>query len=119
MNLRKRSSKAGTKIQYSSPELLFLAHSGQPYRGSLYVNYISSGESFDLTDFKKYITTLRAQVLNSEDIAYEIYAKISASIACDELGVVVDLTARGGIQQRVSFGSAFEVVKKNNIFQVS
>ena len=107
-----------TRVQYLSHELLFLAQSGQPYRGSLYVNFTSMGESFDLTDFKKYITSLRHTKLNAEDIAYEIFTTITKNIQTKDLGVVVDLTARGGIQQRISYGAEFNVVQKENIFQV-
>jgi len=119
MNLAKRDAREGTKIQYMSPELLFLAKSGQPYRGSLYINFISRGETFDLLDLKKYITALRGKILNSEDIAYEIYETINSSVSTDDLGVIVELTARGGIQQTLSYGKEFELVKKKNIFQVA
>ena len=108
----------GTRVEFNSNELLFLAKSGQPYRGSLYVRFESLGESFDLLDFKKYITTLRSKTLNAEDIAYEIYSKIESVLESKELGVVVDLSARGGIAQRLSYGAEFSVSKKNNIFQV-
>lgn len=107
-----------TRVEFSSNELLFLASSGQPYRGSLHVSFESLGESFDLRDFKRYITSLRAQTFNSEDIAYEIYTMIKSSIELKDLGVVVDLSARGGIQQRLSFGKKFDISKKNNIFQI-
>jgi len=113
MEFRKVDAKEGTKIEYMSPELLFLAQSGQPYRGTLYVNFISKGESFNLIDFKTYITSLRSVTLTAENIAY-----IQININVDSLGVIVDLTARGGIQQRISFGEDFTPVKKQNIFQV-
>jgi NADPH-dependent 7-cyano-7-deazaguanine reductase QueF len=71
-----------------------------------------------MLDFKKYITSLRSQTFLSEDIAFEIYETISSSIQTTDLGVVVDLTARGGIQQRVAFGSEFQVIQKANIFQI-
>ena len=118
MELRKTTAKEGTSIEYMSPELLFLAQSGQPYRGTLYIKFVSRGESVDLVDLKKYITSLRQVTLNSEDIAYEIYNTIVTSISADELGVVVDLTARGGIQQRIAFGCAFEPIKKQTVFQL-
>ncbi|WP_345976356.1 hypothetical protein [Sulfurimonas sp. HSL3-7] len=105
-------------MEYSSRELLFLAHSGQPYRGSVYIQFTSIGESFDLRDFKKYITSLRAKTFYAEDIANEIYAVIDSSIATKHLGVIVDLAARGGIQQRVRFGTDFIPTKKENIFQI-
>lgn len=111
--------KEGTRVEYSSSELLFLAASGQPYRGSLYVKFESLGESFDTVDFKRYVTSLRSETLNAEDIAYEIYSKIDESINAKNLGVVVDLSARGGLQQRLSYGYEFETTIKNNIFQVS
>jgi len=118
MDFRKVDVKAGTKIEYMSPELLFLAQSGQPYRGTLYVHFASKGESFNLRDFKKYITSLRSVTLTAENIAYEIYETIQTNVDVDSLGVIVDLTARGGIQQRISFGEDFIPVKKQNIFQV-
>ena len=118
MDFRKVDVKSGTKIEYMSPELLFLAQSGQPYRGTLYIHFISKGESFNLLDFKKYITSLRSVTLTAENIAYEIYEKIQTNVDVDSLGVIVDLTARGGVQQRISFGKDFIPVKKQNIFQV-
>ena len=118
MQLEKIEIQKDTKVQYLSHELLFLAQSGQPYRGSLYVNFTSVGETFNLQDFKKYITSLRHTKLNAEDIAYEIFTTITKNIQTKNLGVVVDLTARGGIQQRISYGAEFNVVQKENIFQV-
>lgn len=118
MTLKKVNIQEGTNIEYSSKELLFLAQSGQPYRGAVYINFASKGETFDLVDFKKYITSLRSVTLNAEDIAYTIYTKITNAISTHNLGVVVDLTARGGIQQRISFGEYFEPVVKRNVFQV-
>ena len=107
-----------TNIQYLSHELLFLAQSGQPYRGSVYINFTSIGETFDLLDFKKYLTSLRDKTFNAEDIAFEIYETIAKSIQTKNLGVIVDLTARGGIQQRLCYGTEFDAVQKENIFQV-
>ena len=108
----------GTRVEFHSKELLFLAKSGQPYRGSLYVKFESLGESFDTITFKRYLTSLRSQTFNAEDIAYEIYTKIDEVVNSKNLGVIVDLSARGGIAQRLSFGSEFVVTLKNNIFQV-
>jgi len=118
MSLRKISIQKGTLVQMSSNELLFLGKSGQPYRGSLYISFISVGESFDSVDFKHYITSLRSRTFYAEDIAYEIFSTIAKSIETKELGVVVELSARGGIMQRLSFGAEFSVTRKNNIFQV-
>ena len=118
MSLKVIKIQKGTKIEYTSAELLFLAKSGQPYRGSLYVNFVSLGESFDTLDFKHFITSLRSQTFYAEDIAYEIFNKIDKSIKSKNLGVVVDLSARGGLQQRLSYGHEFSVVEKNSIFQV-
>ncbi len=119
MQLRKVPLQEGSVLEYSSKELLFLGHSGQPYRGTLYVKFLSSGESFDMRDFKHYITSLREKTLYSEDIAHEIFQTIAASIQTLNLGVVVDLSGRGGIQQRVSFGALFVPVVKANIFQIN
>lgn len=118
MRLEKITIQKNTRVEFSSNELLFLAKSGQPYRGTLYVKFESLGKSFDMLSFKRYITSLRSQTFNAEDIAYEIYTIIEKSIESKNLGVVVDLSARGGIQQRLSFGYEFSVIKKNNIFQV-
>lgn len=110
--------KEKTTIQYMSRELLFLAQSGQPYRGTLYINFTSLGQTFDLRDFKKYLTSLRDKKFYAEDIACEIYETITKSIETENLGVIVDLTARGGIQQRLCYGTEFLAVQKENIFQV-
>ncbi|MDF1884335.1 hypothetical protein JHD49_10320 [Sulfurimonas sp. SAG-AH-194-C21] len=118
MTLAKIDIKEGTKIEYNSKELLFLASSGQPYRGSLYVKFTSLGETIDLVSFKKYITSLRDKRLNAEDMACEIYESIKAVIKVNDLGVVVDLSARGGLQQRLCYGEEFTPIMKNNIFQV-
>ena len=107
-----------TTIGYMSPELLFLAESGQPYRGTLYIHFISKGKSIELLDFKKYITSLRSCTFIAENIAYEIYRKIDTVIETENLGVIVDLSSRGGIQQRICFGTVFEPVKKQIIFQL-
>lgn len=118
MRLQKIEIHQETTIEFSSKELLFLAKSGQPYRGSLHVQFQSLGESFDLQDFKKYLTSLRSQTFYAEDIAHEIFNTIEQSIKAKNLGVVVDLTARGGIQQRLSYGFCFNLTQRANIFQV-
>ncbi len=119
MLLKKVTLKENSLLEYSSAELLFLGHSGQPYRGVLYVKFLSKGETFDLRDFKHYITSLRQMTFKAEDIAYEIFATIDNCISVANLGVVVDLSARGGIQQRITYGDSFTPVKKATIFQVS
>jgi len=118
MSFRKIAIQKGSDIQYWTPELLFLANSGQPYRGTLYINFTSVGEGFDMRDFKTYLTSLRSRHLNAEDIAYEIYTKIGDNVTTEALGVTVDLSARGGLQQRISYGTNFEVVVKPTMFQV-
>jgi len=118
MRLQKVIIQAGSIIEYHSKELLFLAKSGQPYRGSVTIRFKSIGETINLVDFKKYITSLRRETLNAEDIAYVIYETIHNTISTDNLGVIVDLTARGGIQQCISFGESFVPVVKENVFQV-
>lgn len=118
MQLTPLHVKEKTTIQYMSHELLFLAQSGQPYRGTVYINFTSIGETFDLLDFKKYLTSLRDKKFNAEDIAFEIYEMIAKNIQTKNLGVLVDLTARGGLQQRLCYGTEFMPVKKENIFQV-
>jgi len=109
---------AGTKVQYLSHELLFLALSGQPYRGTVAIAFESIGESFNLLDFKVYLTSLRSQTFTAENIAHEIYQKIQSHIKTKDLGIIIDLSSRGGIQQRLAFGADFALVKKETIFQV-
>lgn len=116
--MRKIEIKEGSRIELSSNELLFLAQSGQPYRGSVYIAFTSVGESFDMQDFKRYLTSLRSCTLRAEDIAFEIYSQINTTISSQELGVVVELSARGGIMQRLSYGAAFVPHKRANIFQI-
>ena len=116
--MKKITIQKGTRVLMSSHELLFLSFSGQPYRGSVYLAFDSLGESFDTADFKRYLTHLRSCTLWAEDIAFEIYEQINATIKSKDLGVVVELSARGGIAQRLSFGTAFEPLKRNNIFQI-
>jgi len=116
--MRKIYIQKDTNIEFLSKELLFLSKSNQPYRGVVYISFISLGESFDLRDLKKFITSLRDKNIYSEDIAYKIYTKIETTIQSKKLGVIVDITSRGGIQQRVSFGKKFKPVKKDNIFQI-
>ena len=118
MQLTKVTIQKNSTIEYNSKELLFLAKSGQPYRGNLTIRFISQGETVNLLSFKKYITSLRSVTLNAEDIAYTIYEKINETIQSKNLGVVVNLTARGGIQQHICFGETFEPVLKTNIFQI-
>lgn len=118
MQLASLHVKENTNIQYLSHELLFLAQNNQPYRGSIYINFTSIGETFDLLDFKKYLTSLREKKFYAEDITFEIYETITKSIQTKNLGVIVDLTARGGIQQRLCYGTEFDAVKKENIFQI-
>jgi len=118
MQLAKVTIHTKSTLEYLSRELIFLAQSGQPYRGTIYIHFQSCGETFNLLDFKKYITSLRDKTFNAEDIAYEIFNVISQSIQTEDLGVKVDLTARGGIQQRISYGRDFPVIEKENIFQV-
>ena len=118
MTLGKIEIIENTNIEFMSPELLFLAHSGQPYRGTLYIHFVSKGESINLVDLKHYITSLRSCSFLAENIAYEIFSKIKATIDVDFLGVIVDLSSRGGIQQRIHFGEIFEPVRKKHVFQV-
>lgn len=106
MLLNKITIKEGTTIEFNSSELLFLAHSGQPYRGKVQIQFKSTGESFNLLDFKRYLTSLRAKTLYSEDIAHEIYTTINNSIKSQNLEVIVELTPRGGIRQKLSFKSS-------------
>jgi len=106
-------------IELSSPELLFLAKSGQPYRGSVYVHYITGCVSIDLVSFKRFITSLREVTLTSEDIAQHIYKEINKVLNTESLNVTVYLTARGGIQQKISYGVPHAYEKMSSkVFQV-
>lgn len=116
--MRKITIPLSTRVELSSHELLFLGESGQPYRGSVFVAFESVGESFDTVDFKRYLTSLRSRTFYAEESAYEIYSFINAAIKTKDLGVIVELGARGGITQRLAFGCTFSPQKKNNIFQI-
>lgn len=107
MVLTKIEIAKNTLVEWSSSELLFLAQSGQPYRGELHIHFKSLGESVNLLDLKKYITSLRSKKFYAEDIAFEIFQTINETIKSENLGVVVNLTARGGIRQKLTFGHQF------------
>ena len=115
--MRVVNTKPGSKVQFSSKELLFLGQSGQPYRGSVYVEYTTDEKTVNLLDIKKYITSLRNETIVAEDIAQVIHNEFDGFMV--ELGVVVDLTARGGIAQSISYGNEFSPLRdRPNIFQV-
>jgi len=122
--MRKLQIAENSTIEMMSPELLFLGKSGQPYRGTLYIHFVSAGRTIELPDFKKYITSLRNKVFMAEDISREIYKTLWLHIGIGEgpktkIGVVVDLTGRGGIQQTISHGEPFTPNRnKNKIFQL-
>ncbi len=91
----------GSHIEFSSPELMWLGLSGQPYRGSLQIEMISNGKSFDLLSLKKYITSLRSQVVILEDIAQKILNDLDL-LENNTLSVSVRTTPRGGISSKIS-----------------
>ncbi len=108
----------GTEVEYYSQELIFLAISGQPYRGSIYVHFTTKSKVMNLMDFKKFITSLRDITLPSENIAQYIFDKI-IEYTNEDLGIIVKLTARGGIQQTIKYGDSFSIeTNKKNVFQV-
>ena len=101
------TNSTGTYIEVSSPELMWLGNSGQPYRGTLYIQYINNGSVTNLLDIKKYIGTLRGEVVLLEDIAFKIYN----SIGIDNAIVTVKTTARGGISSTIKYpvGNSMDV----------
>lgn len=102
----KETQSVGSFVEISSPELLWLAESGQPYRGTLYIQFISNGRTVDMLSLKRYITSLRQQKFLLEDIADVIYEKLSG-LENLQLGVTVKTTARGGISSTIRAGVDF------------
>lgn len=115
--MRTIDTKPGTRVELQTPELLFLGLSGQPYRGTVYIKFVTAKTTVNLLDLKKYITSLRQVKIAAEDIAQYIFEHFNNT--CMALGVIVDLTARGGIQQTIEYGKEFDPLRhKNNIFQI-
>lgn len=113
-------SPSGVMVELSSPELLFLGESGQPYRGTLYVTYFNNGIILDMLSFKKFITSLRHKTFLFEDIAKYIHDSVIESLNSTSIvNVTIDLTARGGIQSRTMYGELnTNPIKKPLVFQM-
>jgi len=109
--MKKFNTSVGSTVTYSSDELLFLAHSGQPYRGSVYVHFTTGDKVVDLIDFKKFLTSLRHETLTSESIAKHIYDWFEDMI---DLTVTCYLTPRGGIRQTITHGKPHVFEKTTN-----
>ena len=116
--LRDRSVTVGSYIELSSPELLWLGSSGQPYRGTLYIQYITNGKTVEMIDLKKYITSLRQETILLEDIAIHIYSDLVKCLGTD-LQVTVKTSPRGGISSTIRYGSNLgDVESKPIVFGV-
>ncbi len=102
----KEIKSSGSYIELSSPELLWLAESGQPYRGTLYIQFMSDGKTFDLISLKKYITSLRQKTIILEDIADTILEDMNI-MKNDSIGITVKTTARGGISSTIRAGKEY------------
>lgn len=115
-----KSSSVGSVVELMSPELMFTGVSGQPYRGTVYIQYVNNGAVLDTLSLKKYITDMRQEKILLEDVPYKFFADISNTIGTGDVNVYVDLTARGGIQSRTSYISfPFAAPeKKNLVFQI-
>lgn len=103
MNLHK--AQKDTYIEFSTHELTFLGMSGQPYRGTLFIQYISNGEVLDLISIKKYIESLKFEKIVLENISSTIHNKINTALKNDSLCVTCKTTARGGISSTVRYGA--------------
>lgn len=104
----KNIKSKGSYIELSSPELLWLGESGQPYRGTLYVQFMTDGKSVDMLSYKRYITALRQETVLIEDIADKILNDLGA-LENDSIGVTVKTTARGGISSTVRAGKEYSM----------
>ena len=101
----KKSEAYGSTIQLSSPELMWLAESGQPYRGTLHIQYINKGLVIELISLKKYITRLRDHKIQLEEIAETIHTDLcKGKPELSVLRVTVTTTARGGISSTITAG---------------
>ena len=94
----------GTFIEFCTHELTFLGMSGQPYRGTLYIQYITNNKVLDLLSLKKYIESLKMETIILEDIAKVVYDSINSVLECTELCVTANTTPRGGISSTIRYG---------------
>ena len=116
----KKCKAKNSTIELFTPELLFLGESGQPYRGSVYIQIVISKKTLDLVSFKKYITSLRQKTMFVEESSKTIYKDLVKVLKHNKIKVTIDLTARGGIQSRIMYGDKIDLpnIKKPLVFQV-
>jgi len=114
--LKMKKINSTSYIEFSSPELLFLGESGQPYRGTLYIQYYCMNETLDLISLKKYITSLRSKIIILEEVANIIYCDISKVMNSKDLCVTVKTSPRGGISSTIQHGNINIVPKAKPIF---
>ena len=94
----------GTFIEFCTHELTFLGMSGQPYRGTLFLQYTTNNKVLDLLSFKKYIESLKMKTIMLEDVAKVVYDSVNTVLECAELCVTVKTTPRGGISSTIRYG---------------
>lgn len=97
-------AEKGCYIEQSTHELMFLGHSGQPYRGVLGVQYTTNNKAIEAISLKKYIETLRRETMLLENSAKIIHDNINTVLQSDTLCVTVRTTPRGGVSSTVKYG---------------
>lgn len=108
-------SSYGSYIELSSPELSWLGESGQPYRGTLYIQFMTEGKSLEMLSLKRYITSLRDKVVTLEDIASKILFDLNTNLSNNTLGITVKTTARGGISSTIRAGKEYSMPESKPI----
>ena len=98
------TNNQGTYIEFCTHELTFLGQSGQPYRGMLFIQYISEGRVVDMLALKKYIESLKLKTLLLEDVAKAIHTDLNVDLNNQQLCVTVKTTPRGGLSTTTRFG---------------
>jgi len=106
MKIKAKQVQFDNYVEMASPELLWLGESGQPYRGTLYVQYNTTNKiTVDMISFKKYITSLRSETVLLEDIASFIAKDLEETLDNDNIAVTVKSAARGGISSTITNGN--------------
>lgn len=95
----------GSYVELSTHELLFLGMSGQPYRGILGIQFITSKQSIDFIELKKYVESLRRVHIRLEDSAKKIHDDIDKFLKNSTLKITVKTTPRGGFSSTIIYGN--------------
>lgn len=104
----KEINSKGSYIEFCTHELTFLGESGQPYRGMLFIQYITDNKVIELISLKKYIESLRSRTLVLEEVSSVIHSDINNLLKNDTLSVSIKTTPRGGISSTIRHGADYK-----------